>query len=373
LRIALDGNPLLTQTQRGIGKTTRRLIEEFARRSNPFDIFCYVPGSAWQRPPHWRHVFLRRLAPGESLPSAAARDGASLVHLMDYFFPLYDPAEVAAATQRPFRLVVTVRDIIPLHFPREKKAGLGRLRRNLFPILGAVDLIIAISQATREDLIRHLDVPGEKIEVVHHGVDLEVFHDRFTAEEVEDVRRRYKLPARYIVYVSAFDPRKNHHLLLNAYHTFLRMTGTDCALVLVGPGRLPATLVSHIRKLNLQERVIVLHGLPVRDLALVYRGATLSAFPSLYEGFGNPLLEGMACGTPTVALAKASVPEVAGDGALLVEENDHTAFAGAMARVLQDPDLSRDLGERGRRRAERFTWTAAAQKTLAIYERLVSS
>lgn len=371
MRIAYDAHPLITQSQRGIGKTTRRLLEEYARRESPFDIYYYLPGDAWLHPPEWTGVTPRLLAPGESLPSAAARDGAALVHITDYFFPLYHPSELATHPERPFRLVVTARDIIPLRFPLEKRSGLARLQRYLFPLLEAADGVITISSATKADLVKHLGVSEGKIDVVHHGVDHEVFHNRYRPEEVAEAKRRYGLPYRYIVYVSAFDPRKNHVLLLNAYHRLLRLSRHRCGLVLVGPGPLPVELGQIIGKLRLRERVTILSDLPERDLALVYRGAALSAFPSLYEGFGNPLVEAMACGTPTVALARSSVPEVAADGALLVERGDDGAFARAMASVLEDPDLASDLAEKGRRRASDFTWSATARETLAVYDRVL--
>ncbi len=380
--IAIDANPLVnTHFRRGIGKTTWRLLEEFGRRPSAraggddpedLDLAYYLPQCAWRHPGGWLGLSPRYLSPGENLLDAARADGAALVHVMDYFFPLYDPRRLPRPGGRPYRLVVTVRDIIPRHFPTKKRRGLERLQANLFPLLPLVDHTIAISHQTKRDLVENLGVPPDKVTVVYHGVDLEVFHDRYGDEEIRETLRRHGLGDGYVLYVSAFDSRKNHRLLLDAFYYLDRLVPGRRDLVLVGPGTVPRELAAQVEKLGLGDRVRILQDLPQTDLAHLYRGASLFAFPSLYEGFGNPILEAMACGVPVVALRRSSVPEVAGEAAFLVDKNEYGSFARAMARVLGDPDLARQLREKGLAQAAGYTWAKTAEHTLAVYRRVLA-
>ncbi len=371
MKVLIDANPLVnTHSRRGIGRTTRRLLEEFGGRpptpgADPEIAYC-LPEASWEHPANWPYLRLCRLAPGEDLVDAAARDGADLLNLTDYFYPLYDPGRLQEGQPLPFRLVVTVRDIIPFHFPTVKREGLARLKRNLFPLLPLADRIIAISHWTRCDLATSLHVPEDKISVVHHGVDPALFHDRYPGDEIKETARRYGLARPYILYVSALDARKNHGLLVDSLVLLDRLQRTELDLVLVGPGSARQSLTDRIRRRKLGHRVLMLGEVPAGDLARLYAGAALFAFPSLYEGFGNPVLEAMASGVPVVALKRSSVPEVTGDAALLVEENEYGAFAEALARALER-DVAEDLRRKGKARAAEFTWEASARLTLEIY------
>jgi glycosyltransferase involved in cell wall biosynthesis len=309
----------------------------------------------------------------ESIWAAAVSDGAGLLHINDYFFPLYEPERELSGQASPLRVLVTVRDIIPLHYPDQKRRGLARLRRNLFPLLGLADHVIAISRCTKFDLMTHLNVPETKITVIHHGVDHEVFHGRYPAPDIAATRRRYGLPASYILYVAGMDIRKNHRLLIDAFHYLNRTNSSGFSLALVGPGRVTAAIRDQVTQRRLQGKVHFLGEVPLRDLARLYAGAGLFAFPSLYEGFGNPLLEAMAAGAPVVALKRSTVPEIAGDAALLVEDNEYAAFGQAMARVLADPGLAGALRRKGQARAAEFTWEKTARLTLETYRRLLES
>jgi len=368
--------------ERGIGRTTRRLLEEFGRSLpslNPHDglhLAYYLSGEQpWSHPADWRYVVSRRLGPGEDLLVAAEADGARIIHLTDYFHPAYEAGRLVAGRVH-VPVVVTVRDIIPLHFPARKQRGFERLTRSLVPILPAVKRIIAVSQATKRDLVGTLRVDPGKIDVVYHGVDHDLFHDRYPEAEVEDTLAKHGLTRPYILYVAAFDSRKNHGLLINAFwylsRSLSRSAVQNLHLVLVGPGRVPAELTSQISRLGVSDRVKFAHDVPTDDLARMYRGADLFAFPSLYEGFGNPLLEAMACGTPVVALATSSVPEVTGDSALLVNGNHYAAFGEAMASVLGNPTLASDLRHRGMMRTRGFTWWQTAHRTLEVYRQVIA-
>lgn len=372
--IALDANPVVNDHKRhGIGKTTHRLYAELARHPHvpeAFDLRCYLPASAAASFPGDLGLPVRYLAPNEDIAAAAGADGARVLHLMDYFYPLCDPSLIPPPGRRPYQLVVTVRDVIPLHFPQTKRRTLERMERSLFPLLLQADLVVAISQYTKDDLVRWLRVPEERIAVIYHGVDSEVFHDRYPAAEVARTTGRYGLERPYVLYVSSFNERKNHSLLVHAFHYLRRVHKDEHDLLLVGPGAPKSEVVRDIRNLRLEKRVRILHDVSAADLARLYRGAALFAFPSLYEGFGNPVLEAMACGVPVVALRRSSVPEITGPAALLVDEDDSEAFGQAMRRVLKDEDLARRMRDEGRARAATFTWRRAADQTLEAYRRV---
>jgi len=375
MRVLIDANPLVNNhSRRGIGRTTRCLLEEFARRppapgADPNLAYC-LREALWQHPSDWPGLRLCRLDDREDILDAAARDGADLLHLMDYFHPLYDPGRLRDGLPLPFRLVVTVRDIVPFHLPDLKRGGLARLKRNLFPLLTRADHIIAVSRWTKHDLVASLKLPPGKISVVHHGVDHGLFHDRYSKEETAETARWYGLGQRYVLYVSAFDSRKNHSLLVDALYYLDRIRPQRLDLALVGPGPVPKALSEQIRRRKLETRTRILSEVPSGDLARLYAGATLFAFPSLYEGFGNPVIEAMASGVPVVALRRSAVPEVAQGAVLLVKENEYGAFAEAMAKAL-DPNVARDLRLKGRERAAEFTWGRAADLTLGVYRSLL--
>lgn len=375
LHVAIDAHPVANDhAHHGIGRTTRQVLQALDRLRDtplPRELWYYLRGDTWQHPVEWTRIRLRLLGDKESIWAAAVSDGAGLLHINDYFFPLYEPERELSGQASPLRLLVTVRDIIPLHYPDQKPRGLARLRRNLFPLLGLADHVIAISHWTKLDLMTHLNVPETKITVIHHGVDHDVFHGRYPAPDIAATRRRYGLPASYILYVAGMDIRKNHRLLIDAFHYLNRTSASGRGLALVGPGRATDAIRNQVTQRRLQGKVHFLGEVPLRDLARLYAGADLFAFPSVYEGFGNPLLEAMASGAPVVALKRSTVPEIAGDAALLVEDNDYAAFGQAMARVLADPGLAGTLRRKGQVRAAEFTWEKTARLTLETYRRLL--
>lgn len=371
MRVLVDANPLVSQVHRGIGRTTRDLLLAMGEAVAPDDRLGYCLGAPdWEHPPEWRGLESVPLEPGEDLFTAADRSGIQVLHVMDYFHPLYEPADLRRLSRRGYRLVVTVRDLIPLMFPHLKRSGLHKLRTNLVPLVAVADQVIAISEYTRADILRFGLTDPERITVIYHGVDHGLFQPARSPEDLDRVLAHYGLEPGYIIYVSAFDPRKNHLLLINALAYLVRGGGLDARVVLVGPDRVPRFLSDTIRRLELTDRVRFLHGVPDSHLALLYAGAGVSAFTSTYEGFGNPVLEAMACGVPVVALARTSVREVADGAALLVEPDEFATFARAIAHVLTRPGLAERLRQRGLERAAEYTWARAARQMLEVYRSL---
>ncbi len=268
--------------------------------------------------------------------------------------------------------VVTMHDVtflvLPERYPLVRRLYMSTLTRLAARV---ADRIIVPSQATREGVLARLGVEGDHVRVIPDAAG-----EQFTpssADEVDRVRSAYGLQGDYVLSVGSLEPGKNRGSLLRAVAK-LRDEGVDCTLAIAGQRgwRYEGDEVL-TQQLGLGERVRFLGYVPSADLPPLYTGAALFAFPSLYEGFGLPILEAMGCGTPVVTSDVSSMPEAAGDAALLVDPLDVDAIAVALRRLLTDDPLRADLRERGLRRAAEFSWRRTAQETLAAYEELAAN
>ncbi|MFC2163457.1 glycosyltransferase family 4 protein [Acidobacteriota bacterium] len=263
--------------------------------------------------------------------------------------------------------IVTVYDLFFLDFP---ELGNREARRHFSHKMGdslkKADGIVTISQFTKDQVLQRFTLDAAKVHVVHLGVS----HDSWTSvtqDEIETVRKRYNLPPSFILFVGAFEPRKNLIRLLEAVKT-VHDTREKIPLVLVGrAGQDSTRLVTKIEELNLQEHVVFLGYMEERDLRCVYRLATLFVFPSLREGFGLPLLEAMVSHTPIAASMAPALPEILQNAALFFDPNDPEDIAEKITRLLNDEELQEALIAKGRQRVLDFSWDKTAEKTLAIY------
>jgi len=276
---------------------------------------------------------------------------------------LFVPAHVLPIVHPP-RSVVTVHDLGYLYFPRTHRV-LDRLYLDLSTRHNAraAAHIIADSQATKRDLMERYGVDPAKIAVVYPGCDVAAFHP-LDAGAVESVKARYGIAGDYILFVGTIQPRKNLVRLIEAYR---KLEAGSWKLVIAGKkGWLYEAVFRRVRELGLEGQVVFTGYVAEEDLPALFSGARLFVFPSLYEGFGLPVLEAMACGTPVVCSNASSLPEVAGDAALLFDPLDVEGMAAAMDRVLRDEALRAELIERGLKRARRFSWEKCARETLAV-------
>ncbi|MBN1422537.1 MAG: glycosyltransferase family 4 protein [Planctomycetes bacterium] len=273
---------------------------------------------------------------------------------------------------RRARLVLSIHDIAYLrdrgHF-YEKELN-DYLHEVVLPeALARVDRVIASSASTRRDLIEILRLAPEKVTVVHLGMGPV---ERPQAEEIDAVYRNFGIERPAIVYpVGTITARKNLVRAFEAFRTVLDQ-GRDIRLVLTGIGGLPPAEASAIETLGLAPHVRRVCFEERRELFCLLAGADAAIYPSLYEGFGFPALEALACGAPLVASNVSSIPEVVGDAGLLVDPRDPGAIAAAIVRILDDPDLRRDLAARGPDRARGFSWDRCADRTIEVYEEVLS-
>lgn len=264
----------------------------------------------------------------------------------------------------PGPAVVTVHDLGYVYYPEAHTSWSRRyLDWSTRHSVRRAARVIVDSLATAKDLAAHYDVSENKMQLVYPGVD-ESLH-RTDAAAIEAVRRRYKLPERYLLFMGTLQPRKNIARMVQAYRRWREAhPGAQMALVLAGQ----QGWLYDPRWTDGVEGVILPGYVADEDVPGLYSGAQALLFPSLHEGFGFPVLEAMRCGTPVITSATSSLPEVAGEAALLVNPRDVDAIAGAIARVLDDSNVRDALVTAGFAQAQKFTWHHAAEQVLRTLE-----
>ena len=268
--------------------------------------------------------------------------------------------------------VITVHDVAYLIYPDcIAKETLRILQESLHKHLFRADRIIADSRNTQQDLVQLCGIPEEKVTVIYPGYNSELFKPLEAERNV--LSHRFGLEPGYILYVGTIEPRKNLVTLLEAYRILIQRGISVPPLVLCGSiGWNSAPFFATMKTLRSTGLVRLLGYVEEEWLPLLYNGASCFVFPSLYEGFGFPVLEAMACGCPVVSTAVSAIPEVVGEAGLLIEDPwDKKLLANAMARVLGDRDLREKLQVEGIRQASHFSWEKTARETLEIFADLL--
>ena len=334
----------------------------------------------------WSPLLLKagRLEPGEEgfgLPGSARVPGlltlgqfqiARHARRLDLDL-VHDPTGVFPLALVGCKKVVTVHDVFPFVTPKTSTVLEKMVYRLWLPIaLRRADAIITVSDHSKGDIIRILPFTKERIFVIPTAKHPD--YRPLPAEAVQPVLAKLTIPTPYILYVGSLEPRKNLLRLLQAYAQ-LRHHHPRHHLVIVVARNFwkNAPVVETVEELALKPWVHFTGFVEEEDLPALYNGADLFVFPSLYEGFGLPPLEAMACGTPVVTSNSSSLPEVVGDAAIMVDPYDVDAIADAMARVLDDPALADDLRQRGLARAGQFSWERMAQETIKVYQHVLGS
>jgi glycosyltransferase involved in cell wall biosynthesis len=271
------------------------------------------------------------------------------------FAPNYFLPRLLGAIAR--RRVITIHDLTYKRFPELlQKETLHSLEAHMMREIALADGIICVSESTRDDLLKYYEVDPSRVFAIHSGV----------AATTDNRQPTTALPKRYILFVSTIEPRKNLGVLLDAFENLKRRGKYDGSLVVVGRiGWKSEEFVSRLRGRDVHH----LDYLSPAELQEVYRKAEMFVFPSIYEGFGFPLLEAMAHGVPTIAAESSSLPEIAGDAALYFDPRDAAQLESAISRVVENHELRHALIMRGRERVEHFRWDTAAERTVEVLER----
>ena len=375
MRIGIDARWIFPRIS-GVGRVTEKLIQHLGEidSENTYLLFFTEPrlmnqyASCWSKYPNLKPVLVPWgiFSPGNQLgmPSLIRREGIDLFHSTNYMLPLF---------LRKTAVVSTIHDLIPIKFPhftpRAKKTRFNRLfRRLLIQCARRSDRVITVSRHTRDDLMRILGLPPEKIAVVYNGIDSK-YHPQDRNGHPGSLP-----PDPFILYVGRFDPYKNVVGLIRSFNRFCREREDNPRLVLAGhlDPRYPEAIEA-VKELGLESRVSFLDGASEEELIQLYIEARILILPSLYEGFGLPPLEAMACGTPVIVSDRGSLPEVVGDAGLIIDPDREDSIAGAIERLWNSEALRSELREKGLRRAKDFSWEKTAKETLKVYEELIGS
>lgn len=371
MRVAIDAR-LNAYRIGGIPQYTRHLTEALAaiapettivalqhyQQQAPLVSAPNVQRLACYTPPHhrWEHV---------ALPVELLRAWADVAHFPDFIAP----------TLRPCRAVITIHDLAFLHFPEilddSARAFYGRVRQST----QRADAVIAVSESTRQDIVERLQVAPETIDVVHEAAGPAFAPLDLAAYKTYTLNTESVVAGNFALFVSTIEPRKNLSTLLRALRLCRdRRPDRDYRLVVVGAkGWRDQAIFATLQELRLTEAVQFVGKVSDSDLRWLYNACRMYINPSLYEGFGLPLLEAMACGAACLASQTSSLPEIGGTAAIYIPPLDVEQWADSIAALWEDADRRAELGRLGIQRASHFSWERAARETLAIYRRVVDS
>lgn len=376
--IGIDYTPAYEQGA-GIGRLVRDLITALARQDTTTDYRLFVSGAAKENLPiapaanfAWKPtritpLWLARIWQRTRLPLPVETfvGKVDLFHATDFTLP---------PTLSSTKTILTVHD---LSFVRVPDAASHKLKKYLDVVVPrsahAANHVIADSQSTKNDLIKYYDLSPDKITVLLSGIDSR-YQIIKSVTSVMTIRNKYIIPETpYIFCVGTIQPRKNYSRAIKALK-ILRDEGYELDFVIAGgKGWLEDEMYQTITETGQQNHIHLIGFADDDDLPALYSGAECVVFPSLYEGFGFPVLEGMACGTPVVTSNISSLPEVAGNAALLVDPYNIEAIADAIRRILDDSNLRKNLIEHGIVQAAKFTWEKSAQQLCQIYNDILAS
>lgn len=381
-KIGIDINCLLYD-QSGFGRYTRNLIKNILALDPSNEYFLYAN-------------FIRKSAERKKILTNFIREtGAKNVHLRplllpaqwkeiitgtNFSYPKIMPDELdlffaphfAGVAKNGFqKTVVTIHDLVFLKYPEHRGEKLSRyyLKRTKIAVEKASH-IIAVSEATKKDLISLLQVPGEKITVIHEGVE-DSFCPNIDVRTIALHTNKYVGPkTKYILSVGTLEPRKNLSIIVKAFSLLPLSLQNQYKIVFVGgKGWNNQELQQTIQDYNLAKKVIFTGFVTDRDLPYFFNRAAVFVYPSLYEGFGLPVLEAMSSGAPVITSNVSSLPEVAGRAGILIDPKNEKELADALKKVLSNPKLALSMQKKGLLQAKKFSWQKAAVATLKVFNK----
>lgn len=379
MRIAFDAQPLLYANKTGIAyceeQLTHAYMKLFAKDEYALDVFSvnkeiekdnleqfYVNGVVINKTHFPRKLYrvlnLLRLCPHRFL----FRNSRDITH----FFNFYIPFGVHG------KKVVTIHDMAFKAYP-ETVYWKTKLMLNLSmrATIKRADHIVTVSEFSKKEIMKYYGLSEDKVSVVRNGVNLNRFHSNYTESEKIEIREKYALPKDYILYLGTLEPRKNIKNLLLAYRSVRKQDKTFPTLVIAGgKGWLYNEIFETIKVFDLEQSVLFTGYVDEADVAPLLCQAQIFCFPSLYEGFGMPVLEAMACGVPVLTSNNSSLDEIAKDAALKVNPEDTHDIAEGLFRLWKDKELCKQMVVYGKIRAHEYTWDKAATELNMVYQKL---
>ncbi|HEY4304188.1 MAG TPA: glycosyltransferase family 1 protein [Gemmatimonadaceae bacterium] len=376
-RIGIDAR--LVRYRRGIGNFVFHLLESLAESDTPHRFVLYVDRrEALAKLPKDPRFTSRVIGPPVypiweqvSLPRAARRDRLDLLYCPANAAPLLLPRET--------RLVITIHDLMYLlpqrMLPRSpsmyQRAGRFYLRHVVPLVARRASYVTTVSECSKTDIVKWLGYEADRIAVLREAPG-DAFRPMNDAD-ADALLQRLGVARPFALALGAVDPRKNTRRIISAFTRMVRDGGVEGQLVISGLSPSAAEQFrEYAQSLDIASRVVLLGFVAEAELLALYTRAWVLLYPSLYEGFGMPVLEAMACGTPVVGSVTGAIPEIAGNNALLVEPTDEAAIAAAARRLWVDPKLRQRLRDDGLARAASFSWPRVTSELLDVFERTLS-
>ncbi len=367
--------------RRGIGNFVHNLFTELAELTGDEQYILYVDDlRAAEFAPHDPRFTVKKLGPRlyplweqVSLPLAVARDQIDVLHCPANTAPLFLPRNVKLALTVHDVMYALPKSVLPQSPSLYQR--LGRLYYHLFALQAVkrATCVMTDSEHSRRDVAQILHAPVDRIRVVYASGNpmCRRFKDRPPNDEV---KQRNAIKGRYLLALGALDPRKNTLGVIQSLASFRKISALPIQLVIAGLAQDAKNRFSRVvAEMGLQDQVVLLGFVSEQELVTLYSGADVFVYPSLYEGFGMPVLEAMACGTPVITSSVGSIPEAAGNAALFIDPHQPEEIAHAILRVISDVALRERMIEQGLVQAQRFSWANTAQQVLDIYRRCVTS
>jgi glycosyltransferase involved in cell wall biosynthesis len=364
MRIAFDGTTL-RPGRTGVGYYSEHLLQHLAQESGhdvivlsngpvettrPLPRRVTIAASSWKLP---RAVWMQTLAPRE-----VKRAGADVVHFTNGMVPIASPAPT----------VVTIHDMSLTLWPQFHPPRRVMLNRPLVNLAARrADAVITVSESARRDIVRLYGLPPGRVHVIHEAA-APSFAPVYSARQLRRVRQAYGLAERFVLYVGTIEPRKNLPNLLEGFARRVRSGDLPHQLVCVGPyGWRSRDVAAQVERLGIGDAVKFAGYVPFADLPALYTLAEMFVFPSLYEGFGLPVIEAMACGTPVITGRVSALTEVGGTAVEQADGLDAEAIGEAIVRLATRRDRREQLAALGLERSQQFSWSRAARETLEVY------
>ena len=361
MRVVIDAVPLLIRSA-GVKNYLYHWIDHL-RRAAGEDTIATFPALSDLGPLRHNRSIAGGWRTGTGL-AALALANYSRLPVLDWLVHGADVFHTSGLTRHPPRrprLTATIHDMTCWLMPELHPAANLRADRNFEAILRRADGLIAVSESTKRDAVRVLGLRPEKITVIHSGIAAPFFDP--SSESIDAVLSQYGLDRPFILFVGTIEPRKNIDLLLNAYEALPASLRQEYELVVAGPmGWASAETAARVR------RVRYLGYVAEPDIAPLTAAATVFAYPSLYEGFGFPVAQAMAAGTPVITSNVSSLPEITGDAALLIDPRSPGELRDGLSRLLLSPTLRAELAAKGRTRARAFRWETCAARSLVFFQ-----
>jgi glycosyltransferase involved in cell wall biosynthesis len=384
MKIAFETQPLVDDKLTGVGWHEYHLIKNIVNLAPEYDYqMLYFKIKDHKKTP----INIKKLEQENCIINKSSKVSYGILRRLwkyvqidySYFFgkaDLYHFFNFIVPPKVPGKVVLTVHDMVHKTFPKTMtKANFKRLESDLIRSCKQADAIITVSHNTKKEIIEYINIPFEKIYVIPNGVDSSIFNNNYSEYEIKTTKEKYNLPDKYFLYLGTLEPRKNIELIIDAYNLLVRNSLPDEVLpklVIAGKkGWAYQSILKRVEKYKLYNYVIFPGYIETLDIAIVMSGALSFIFPSLYEGFGMPPLEAMACGIPVIVSNTSSLPEVVGDAGIQVDPKSKEDLYKWMEELIINDELRNNLIQKGLVRAKEFTWEKAAIKTLEVYKQLL--